>query len=1360
MKTQHSFAAVTSEGGMLPSDFLQELLKPGSGIDGLEPTTYHLAEGEKLNEAVSRSWGRLKGCWVNFKKSIASKPEGASTTTETRERWLLPLFQELNFGRLPVARAIEIEDKSYAISHQWENIPIHLLGSTIDLDKRTERVAGAAAGSPHSLVQQILNRREELFWGVVSNGLILRLLRDNAALTRQAYVEFDLKAIFDGDLYPDFFLFWILCHQSRFEGEKSSSCWLEKWKKTAEDKGLRALENLRPGVEKAIAELGKGFISHPANNSLREHLSSGRLDKQEFYKQILRTVYRILFLFVAEDRNILHPPKTAQEDRELFRRFYSMGRLRDMPFRHTGGAHSDLWKVFLLITAKLGDDNGCPALGLPALGSFLWSPDASLDINNCQVTNRHFLSAVRAISFIQDGMSRRPVDYKNLGSEELGSVYESLLELHPEIDPVNKKFKLTTSAGHERKTTGSYYTPDSLVQCLLDSALEPVVVAAIKGKHGEAAAQAILGLKVCDPAVGSGHFLIATAHRMAKRVAAARTGEDEPSPQAIRSALREVIGRCLYGVDINPMAAELCKVSLWMEALEPGKPLSFLDHHIRMGNSLLGVTPELLAKGIPDSAFEPIEGDDKKACSALKKLNAREREGFGELFAQQDAAMQTKFQEVVFTIEQLPEDNPKQIRSKAEAFSKAEADEAFKRKTQLADIWCAAFVIPKTFKPGTVELAGITQAQLNDLAQGRALALDVGKEVARLSSECRFFHWHLAFPEVFGRGGFDVVLSNPPWEHTELKEKEWFAERCPDIANAHNGAERKRMIDELKEKEPSLYASFTDALREHDNVGHFLGNSNRYPLCGRGRINLYAVFAEGMRNLLTTNGAMGAILPSGLATDDTTKHFFGDLIASEALWSFFEFENEGFFPGAGQGHMVRFALTTIGGRIHRARAADFVFQAKAVPDLSSIERHFALSAADIALLNPNTRTCPIFRSRCDAELTKAIYRRVPVLVREARDGHSEENSWNIKFKQGLFNMTSDSHLFRTREQLKADGWRLDGNVFRKGGEAYLPLYESKMVGIFTHRFADFADAVDGARAHVLPKLPITRLNDCQYSVTPYYWVPESEVNSRASSNSFSWFTCFRRITDARASARSVICCFIPKAGAADGLPLMLPSRTPDNALPSLVAILNSLVLDFSARFKIGGLHLDFFTIKQLPVLPPTVLPHQCAWKGSRQTLQQWLLPRILELTYTAWDLQPFAQDCGHAGPPFRWNEDRRFLLRCELDAAFFHLYLPAEKNGDWHPAEGETPEDLARLKAHFPTPRDAVAYIMDTFPIVKRKDEEKFGNYRTKDTILEIYNALSEAIHTGQPYQTRLNPPPADPRVAHPPRANMPTLKN
>jgi type I restriction-modification system DNA methylase subunit len=337
----------------------------------------------------------------------------------------------------------------------------------------------------------------------------------------------------------------------------------------------------------------------------------------------------MIFLFVAEDRDLLLTAKPGTRERERYQRHYSMDRLRSLAERRRGSPHGDLWRGLSLAFSKLSSDGGCPELGLPALGSFLWSDKATPDVDRSELANADLLQTIRSLAFTVEGGVRRVTDYKNLGPEELGSVYESLLELHPEVNADAPSFKLTTAAGHERKTTGSYYTPTSLVECLLDSALDPVLDEAAKQLDPQ---KAILNLKICDPACGSGHFLIAAAHRIANCLAGIRTGDEEPSPEAIRTALRDVIGRCLYGVDVNPMAVELCKVNLWLEALEPGKPLSFLEHHIQCGNSLLGATPALLKKGIPDEAFDPIEGDDKEYCKKYRKENKKEREGRMSLF--------------------------------------------------------------------------------------------------------------------------------------------------------------------------------------------------------------------------------------------------------------------------------------------------------------------------------------------------------------------------------------------------------------------------------------------------------------------------------------------------------------------------------------------------------------------------------------------------------------------------------------------------------------------------------------------------------------------------------------------------------
>ncbi len=1327
-RQQSSFLTITSEGALLPIDILQKIVLFDSAINGLDGESYNLV-GIRLNEAISASWGRLLSVWQGFQSARGKLREDESGLTQTRERWLLLLFQELGYGRLYTVKPLETEEKSYPISHGWQHLPMHLVSFRSDLDQLTRNATNGYRFSPYSLVQEILNRSPEHLWGLVSNGLRLRLLRKNASLTRQAYVEFDLEAMFTGESYADFVLFWLLCHQSRVESEHPAECWLERWSRLAQEQGVRVLNQLRNGVEEAINLLGGGFLAHPSNGELREKLRSGELKAQDYYNQVLRLVYRLLFLFVAEDRDILFDPASDLFARQRYAQYYSTARLRRMAGLRLGTRHSDLFRALWLVMEQLGGEAGCQPLGLPALNGFLFSSPRSLpDLIGCELENSILVAAVRTLAFTEEKGIRRTVDYKNLGAEELGSIYESLLELHPQLEVESGSFKLVEVSGNVRKTSGSYYTPTSLIDCLLDSALEPVLKEARNKADPETA---ILALKVCDPACGSGHFLIAAAHRIAKSLAAARTGTEEPGSIERRHALRDVVSHCIYGVDINPMAVELCKVNLWMEAIEPGKPLSFLDAHIRKGNSLLGATPALLRNGIPDEVFEPIEGDDKKICVEFKKKNKQQRAGQQSLFREDRPAgiwdNQSTLMTSMLQLEDMHEDTVVEIHSKEDFFTHLKESEVYRNALLWANAWCAAFVWKKTAEMRPP----ITDEEFRDIGKNpHTLAPWRKSEIERLAEQYQFFHWPLAFPEVFRvptdgeepdneqagwSGGFDVVLGNPPWEHTELKEQEWFASRDPEIAKSA-GAERKQKIDALAISDPALYAAFLDAKREQDGWSHFVRNSGHYPLCGRGRINTYAIFAEDMRGVIAPTGHVGCIVPSGIATDDTTKFFFRDLIESHTLASLYSFENEEFiFPAVH--HATKFCLLTLSGFQKIQQTADLVFFARQTQDLKEDYRHFSLSAADIILLNPNTHTCPIFRSKRDMELTKKIYKRAPVMLKEPPN---EVNPWNITLRQGIFNMTSDSYLFRTREQLEQNNWKLIGNIFHRGNDQYLPLYEGKMISYFDHRFGTYeGQTQEQANQGKLPELTEEQHNTPSLLSIPRYWVHSSDMPDLIKDrfNAFIAFRGIARSTDARTAIFSIV----PLIPCGHSLSIVLVNSRFKGELAFLIVNLSSFAFDYITRQKAGGANMSFFVINQLPVLPPQHYNLQCAWDSVR-TLGDWIAPRALELTYTAWDLEAFAKDCGYEGPPFRWDEERRFLLRCELDATYFHLYGIA---------------------------RDDVDYIMDTFRVWKEKEEKQQGEYRTKRMILEIYDEMQRAMECGQAYRTLLEPGPAVPAVAH-----------
>jgi hypothetical protein len=1140
-----AFTTISTEGGLLSAELLARVAAGDTTLRGLRAEDYHLARGERVGEMVTRSWNRLTAAWKGFAEALAALPQSEATATSlTRERWLLVLFAELGFGRLQAARTVDVDGKAYPVSHEWASVPIHLVGAKVDLDRRTHGVRGAAGASPHALVQELLNRSEERLWGMVSNGRRLRLLRDNASLTRQAFVEFDLETMLADEAFDDFVVLWLLCHQSRVEGDPAL-CWLERWSAEAAAAGVRALDTLRGGVETAIEALGGGFLAHPTNTALRERLRSGALSTEDYYRQLLRSVYRLLFLFVAEDRGLLHDPAAPETARRRYAEHYSLARLRDLAGRRRGGPHPDLWQGLRVVLRGLGTPVGVPGLGLPALGSLLWSPEACPELDTAELANRHLLGAVFALAWIQDrdGKVLRPVDYRNLGAEELGSVYESLLEQHPELNVDAATFMLATAAGNERKTTGSYYTPTSLIVALLDSALDPVLDEATTAPEPE---EAILALKVLDPACGSGHFLIAAAHRIAKRLAAVRTGDDEPAPEAVRTALRDVIGRGIYGIDVNPMAVELCKVSLWMEALEPGRPLSFLDHHIVCGNSLLGATPSLLASGIPEDAFKPLEGDDRKVVAHLKKRNRAEAKGQGLLFLEHADDLARPLTTAMAELDALSDRELADIEEKQRRYAALQASSEVEHARLIADAWCTAFVIPK--RAGAPVL---TQGVIDQLRAGSATLPAVLGSIADARDRYRFLHPHLVFPHVFRtpgegdvpenpttgwRGGFDVVLGNPPWERVKLQEKEFFAGTHPEIADAQTKADRTKLVEKLKLEDPVAFAVYEAALRQSEGESQLLRASGRFPLTGRGDVNTYAVFAELMHGLAAPKGRIGCIVPTGIATDDTTKWFFRDLVERRMLVALFDIRNQDrFFHDVGH-RRFKFCLLTMTGSAGVTGHAEFVFGAEGLSDVHDPERKFVLTPEDFALLNPNTRTCPVFRSRRAAELTKAVYRRIPVLI--ARD-QPDRNPWAVRFAT-MFHMANDSGLFRTRDELEAAGWTLDRNIYRRGVDTCLPLYEAKMMHQSTHRWGDYAMRPLGSLDSQLPDISSEQLADPSYFVEPRYWVAAAEVKERLKDWPYQWLVGFRDIcrnTDERTAVISVL----PRTAVGHNLSLLLSS---------------------------------------------------------------------------------------------------------------------------------------------------------------------------------------------------------------------------
>jgi hypothetical protein len=1101
--------------------------------------------------------------------------------------------------------------------------------------------------------------------------------------------------------------------------------------------------------------LGLGFLQHENNTQLREKIQAGTLSSKDYYRQLLRIIYRFLFLMVTEERDLVYDPddksESTQKFKKIYLQFYSIARLRKLSeSRYVYETQfNDLWQG-LVQTFQLFEANGNgKKLGIQPLDGDLFSYNAITDLQDSLINNKLLLECIRNMNeFKDENKNLVAINYRSLDVEELGSVYEGLLELHPVIENIEASnsahINFTFHEGTDRKTTGSYYTRPELVNELIKSALIPVIEERLKEHTGNKTVQAkaLLKLKVCDAAAGSGHMLLAAARTIAWYLARVQSGEENPAPSVYRKCLREVIQHCIYAVDFNPDAVELCKLALWLEGHNSGKPLSFLDHKIRNGNSLVGVTDlAVLEQPIPDDAFNPVTGDVKEVCQKLKKDNATYRKTKqanlfstqGQQIQKDKATLNTSYAEM----ENIEQDTVEAVQEVKKKFSKVRNSMYHEEKA--CHIWTAAFF--KTYTsiddPTNPSSEKLEQYFFAPTQYGRL----VGESTA-LAEQHKFFHWPLEFPDVFEQGGFDVMLGNPPWERIKLQQQEFFATRDESIANASNSAARNKMINSLPDTNPLLFNEYEFAMHSADCTGKFLRVSGRCVLTAVGDINTYSIFSELTCSLVNKHGRTGIIVPTGIATDDSNKMFFGTMVENNRLVSLFDFENrEAIFQSVHR--MYKFSLLTISGFSIGKAKPFFGFFLTRIEHLHDNLRVFNLSKEDFLQLNPNTKTCPIFRTSSDAILTAKIYKRTGVFI----DKNNIDNSWNPKFKT-LFHMANDSKLFKTKndfnniESVNID----DGNII---DNVFFPLYESKMIWLYDHRYGTY-EGVKDRNSTQIPTPSATKLSEPKFSIYPYYWVDDKNINAQLKDKDSEgkikwewdkkWYLGFRDITNV-SNERTTIASIIPKSAVGNTMPLIF-LETYNIALSTclLISTLNNLINDYCARQKVGGLHLTYNYLFQLPI----------AGKEFYFGVSKTLIPKVLELIYSSWDIKAFADDIwkeadedlkaainkqwqenkevtgGHewqppewceidkAGcplPPFKWDESRRAVLKAELDAIYAKLY-------------GLTTEELRYIL----DPQDVYGadFPGETFRVLKEKEIRLYGEYRTRRLVLEAWERLNK----------------------------------
>lgn len=1184
-------------------------------------------------------------------------------------------------------------------------LPVIIAPPNKSLDDRIRFSTGKTL-SATQMMQSFLNASEYYTWAIVTNGTNWRLLRDNPALSRPCYLDIDLDLLmqeedstaFDG-------LFWHLLHftrASRKDSENGDTCVWEKWRQDLEEHGARARDGLREGVENAICQLGTGFLqgAGTGNEALRNALQDGSFTTQAFYQELMRTVYRLIFLAVLEGRNILHEHNTRLRDQaELYRRGYSVSRLIKRALRDdVDNRHDDLWPAQQIVFRALAKDSGEPALALPALGG-LFDTHQCTTLDACRLPNRAFLAALRSLCWTNTEGKRTQVDYAHIGAEELGSVYESLLELTPRISTEQRIFYFMggmtdpeqadkKQKGNARKLTGSYYTPTCLVEQVLKTTLDPLLDECCK--NPAYAQQKLLALRVIDPACGSGHFLLGAARRIAERLAEAynRRYEGIASEEGFRRAMHDVIRHCIYGVDINPMAIELVRMNLWLEGYQPGKALSFLDAHLRCGNSLLGIfsadTPKQYP--VPADAYKCLPGDDAEVCKELAAANRKHAKDR----ASRSAEPYLPYKPQIFIEDDnMPEDSPSQVQAIAEAWHEQQEVLLHSTDAVIADLWMGAFLVTKTCIK-SVPTTGLIDDFLHGVADSEHPAVIAAQQACR---QADVFHWHLAFPEVFQKGGFDCVLGNPPWEIVEIKEEEWFSGKNDIIAQA-SGSTRKKYIDLLKkgelhkslnkpkarherieEEEKALYSSYVEALHSSsvaNSFYHLSGeNGGRFCLTRYGKANLYALFSETSYRLHKSQGRVGIIVQTGIATDKGTSQFFNHLVKQKHIQTIQIYENRDKLFSDVDSRKGFCCLT-----LAESTTIDVVSYLTHPKQLEDKRRIAHLSIEDFAGINPNTGTCPLFRCEADADLTAKIYKTFPILKNEK----TKENFWDLNIRKGLFNTTSNSNLF---------------HISPDNCIAPLPLYEGKIFHQYDHRHTSFVGSGETGKNK---KVETKEKELPEYEFNPRFWVETIEIAKKLKNTKVSFFIGYRDICRST-DERTLILSALPFSGISDTINICFLGNSDLQAC--FMANANTMVIDYVVRQKCGGTHMSSFYLEQLPFLPPS---------AYTEADTAYISSRVLELSYTSYSMRPLAEALGYTGEPFPWDEDRRAQLKAELDAYYAKLY-------------GLTREELAYIldpTTKYPTDCPTV-----TFPTLQNNEMKKYGEYRTQRLVLAAFDDLT-----------------------------------
>ena len=1220
-------------------------------------------------------------------------------------------------------------------------------GLALDAHDKDDKIR---SGTPHGQILRYLSTAEiasegRIRWGILTNGGVWRLYDYHARPRASGYFEADLAQLLEPGNEDGLRVFHLLFQRDSFTPQKgAATTFLEA-----------ALAEGRRYEERVAQDLSGVVFERVFPNLVQAVADATDKNLAEIREAALIFLYRLLFVLYAEDRGLL-PVNDSRYDDYGLRKPVRDHIARRMADKDTFSATASIYYNHLMSLFRL-IDKGDPSIGLPPYNGGLFAAEAALLLEEARLPDEQIAHIIYDLSHTGDSQENRSfVNYRDMSVQQLGSIYERLLEHEPVRDEDGKI--VIRPNPYARKDSGSFFTPQELVDLIVERTLKPLAEERLKAFEAKAAelksqrrpkaqrkaellkldpAEAVLNLKVLDPAMGSGHFLVTAvdflsdyvaalieyvpavpqwrdagyASPLVKRVATIRKeilqrakeadwvmDESQLTDQAI--IRRMVLKRCIYGIDKNPLTVELAKVSLWLHSFTVGAPLSFLDHHLRCGDSLIGLRVSEATGDLRKWASLFLSSAIAGAEAATEGMQSIEEMSDADVAEVRESA----------ALFHLVEQKTAELRGLLDSLCGLRWHAAGMKQKERAEferplVWMLALQPADAYKllARGPEHEGDVPSDCDAIAWSEFVEL--WRKTISIADKEGFLHWEVAFPGIWRdwqstrpQGGFDAVIGNPPWDRIKLQEVEWFATRDPELALAPTAAARGKGIQRLRKKGSPLAAEFDDAKSRAERLGEVIRASGHYPLLSGGDINLYSLFVERAMSLIKPDGFVGLLTPSGIYADKTAARFFQSVSTNGRVGGLFDFENRRlgtdlppFFPDVDS--RFKFCALIFGGKERRFDETECAFFLHDIKEIHEDDRCFPLTPEDFTRVNPNTGTAPIFRTRRDAEITRRIYERHPVLVN--RSGGEERKAWPVKYTT-MFHMTNDSHLFRNVEKLNAEGfYPVECNRWKRGKELYLPLYEGKMVQAFDHRAASVVVNPENLNRPAQPRETTQEEHaNTDWLPKPQFWVSMDTVEWP---EGLGWALAFKDVT-APTNVRTMIAAIVPRSACGNTLPLLMSEEAGISMYREntwlLAACLNSFALDFAARQKVQGQHLNWFVVEQLPVLKADDYDRPFGATTARDLVRD----HVLRLTYTAHDMAPFARDLGYDGQPFLWDEEERRHLRARLDALYFHLY-------------GLTKEDAE--------------YVLDTFPIVRREDEAAFSHYRTRDLILAYMNALS-----------------------------------